>query len=51
VENLVTSQETADRNDTAIKDPNVQIKDHHEIMYHQHVLGKPTKTKVGPSEA
>lgn len=31
VENLVTSQEIADRNDTAIKGPNVQTKGHHEI--------------------
>jgi hypothetical protein len=32
VENLVTLQEIADRNDTAIKDPNVQIKDHHQCV-------------------
>jgi hypothetical protein len=32
VENLVTLQEIADRNDTAIKDPNVQIKDHHRCV-------------------
>jgi hypothetical protein len=30
VGNLVTSQEIADRNDTAIKGANVQIKGHHE---------------------
>jgi hypothetical protein len=29
VGNLVTSQEIADRNDTAIKGANVQIKGHH----------------------
>jgi hypothetical protein len=40
VENLVTLQEIADRKDTAIKDPNEQIKDHH-----QRELGKPIKTQ------
>jgi hypothetical protein len=51
VENLVTSQEIANRNDTAIKGSNVQTKDHHETVRHQHIPGKPIKTQKEPSEA
>jgi hypothetical protein len=39
-ENLVTLQEIADRNDTAIKGPNKQIKDRH-----QHAPDKPIRTR------
>jgi hypothetical protein len=40
VENLVTLQEIADRNDMAIKGPNVTIKDRH-----QHAPDKPIRTQ------
>jgi hypothetical protein len=43
VENLVTLQEIADRNDTAIKESNVRIKDHH-----QRIPGKLIKTHKKP---
>jgi hypothetical protein len=45
VENLVTLQEIANRNDTAIKDPNEQIKDHH-----QREPGKPIRIQKQPYE-
>jgi hypothetical protein len=45
VENPVTLQEIANRNDMAIKGSNVQTKDHH-----QRVPGKPIKTQEKPFE-
>jgi hypothetical protein len=51
VGNLVTSQEIADRNDMAIKGPNVQTKGHHKTTKYQHVLDKPIKIQAEPSEA
>jgi hypothetical protein len=51
VENRVTSQEIADRNDTAIKGSNARTKDHHEIIRHRHVPGKLIKMQKEPSEA
>jgi hypothetical protein len=45
VENLVTLQEIADRNDMAIRDPNVQIKDHHQC-----VPDKPIRIQKQPYE-
>jgi hypothetical protein len=42
VGSLVTLHKIVDRNDTAIKDPNITIKDHRTITSHQCAPGKPT---------
>jgi hypothetical protein len=46
VENLVTLQETADRNDMAIKDPNVQIKDHHQRVPDKPIQKQPYEVSL-----